>query len=208
MARPHPGVRPHPGLAWGHGPTMNGGLLGGAGPPPQSTMQPSGFLEVDRRLRTLANYYRSLGETEIVREIARVIFGINNRVEQLFILFGGQAGQLRLRLPDWTLANDAYAIVRKTASQADRGSDVLLANALRESLLAINKHADDAWKAVAGGVRHRRRPNRRENWDTAGDDRTACDSPGHPAADAHSHGIRLGLRLQAVARPVQRLQEL
>ena len=129
---------------------MNGGLLGGAGPPPQSTMQPSGFLEVDRRLRTLASYYRNLAETETVRMLERVISGFDKRVEQLFIQFGGQASQLHARPPDWTLANDAYAIVRKTASQADRGSDELLANALRESLLAINKHADDAWKAVAG----------------------------------------------------------
>ena len=184
---------------------MNGGLLGGAGPPPQSTMQPSGFLEVNRRLRRLASYYnKKLAETEIVWMLELVISGIDKRVQQLFTQFGGQASQLHARLPDWTLAIDAYAIVRKTASQADSGSDELLANALRESLLAINKHADDEWKAVAGGYDIADARISPENWATAGDDRTACDSPGHPAADAHSHGIRLGLRLQAVARYLSR----
>ena len=214
MARPHPGVRPHP-----RGSSTPRPRVGSRADDERRTprgRRPSAPVDdaavrLSRGRSQIAHACKLLPKPRRSGKRPRfssVSFsGIDKRVQQLFTQFGGQASQLHARLPDWTLAIDAYAIVRKTASQADSGSDVLLANALRESLLAINKHADDAWKAVAEGVRHRRRPDRPEAWATAGDDRTACDSPGHPAADAHSHGIRLGLQLQAVARPVQRLQE-
>ena len=143
-------VRPHPGVAWGQGPEMKLGLLGGADRPPRSTTLASDFVAVDRRLRELRSHYRSLSETDIARDVKRVTDRISQRVVIQFKHFGGRLDALPKRSSEFTRAEHAYLALQETARQADRDGDLTRARAIRGALEAIDKKAVEELKTLSG----------------------------------------------------------
>ena len=91
-----PMVRPHPGDAWGQGPEMKLGLLGGADRPPQTAAPESDFHAVYRRLRELRSHYRNrqarYGHRR--RTSTAAILRVYGAVVRQFVKFGGNTGDL------------------------------------------------------------------------------------------------------------------
>ena len=80
-----PMVRPHSGVAWGQGPEMKLGLLGGADRPPQPAAPESDFPAVYRRLRDLRTRYDRLSKPAIVYDFElAAITRVSRRVMREF----------------------------------------------------------------------------------------------------------------------------
>ena len=118
-----PMARPHPGVAWGQGPQVKLGLLGGADRPPRSTAPESDFLAVSRRLRELRSRYVSLSRIEIVRDFHRVMIDVSQNTVRMFLGFGGQPEDLARRPRGATKVDHAYRVLQETARQAELEGD-------------------------------------------------------------------------------------
>ena len=143
-----PIARPHPGVAWGHGPEMKLGLLGGADRPPQPAAQKFDFLATNRRLRDLRIHYHRHSRANIAYNFKLAIFRVSRRIMHLFEKFGGNTDELAHRPSGFTLAEQAYCTLQKTARQVQRDGDRLWAGTIHEALDAIDKYAVETLQAV------------------------------------------------------------
>ena len=143
-----PIARPHPGVAWGHGPEMKLGLLGGADRPPQPAAQKFDFLATNRRLRDLRIHYHRHSRANIAYNFKLANFRVSRRIMHLFEKFGGNTDELAHRPSGFTLAEQAYCTLQKTARQVQRDGDRLWAGTIHEALDAIDKYAVETLQAV------------------------------------------------------------
>ena len=141
-------VRPHSGNPRGEGPETRLGLLGGADRPPRSAAQASDFSAVYRRLRELGIHYRSLSETDIVRDVKCAMRRVSQRVMNRFKCFGGRLDELPIRSSEFTPTDHAYLALQETARHADRDRDPVRAGAIREALDAIDTQAVETLQAL------------------------------------------------------------
>ena len=136
-----PMIRPHPGDAWGQGPEMKLGLLGGADRPPPTAAPESDFHAVSRRLRELRSRYRNSRNTGIADAYDAAILRIYGVVKRRFVKFGGNTDNLVHHSPYFSAADQAVRALQETARQAERGNDSVLAGTIRAALHAINQRA-------------------------------------------------------------------
>ena len=136
-----PMVRPLFAEPWGQGSEMTLGLLGGADRPPQSAVQASDFLTVNRRMRELRSHYYRLSRMDVELDCGLAIQRLNARVMRSFQGFGGQVSDLARRPPGTTIPEEAYRALQKMARQTERDGDLVRAGEIREFLNAIDKRA-------------------------------------------------------------------
>ena len=143
-----PMVPPHPGVAWGQGPTMKLGLRGGADRPPQPPAPKSGFVAAYRRLRELRNRYRTRPGTHIGHDAFAAALRVSRSVNRQFQRFGGRGRELAKPSIDVTTAELAYIALQETARQADQCRNPQRAGAIREALVAIEEQALEELQAL------------------------------------------------------------
>ena len=139
-----PIARPHPGVAWGQGPEMKLGLLGGADRPPQPAAAKSDFLSTFRRMRDLGNHYNRLSRTDIFCDFRSVIKRVSGRVNRQFESFGERVEKRWIRVSGVTATDQAYVSLQEMARRADSDGDPVRAGAIRAALDDIDKRAVEA----------------------------------------------------------------
>ena len=143
-----PTVRPHPDVAWGQGPEMKLGLLGGADRPPRSAVPMFDFLAANRRMRDLRIHYNRLSRTGIVRAFDNAIKRVSRRVVLEFENLDGWVPNLGKPSFDVTTADSAYLCIQDMARRADRDGDPMRAGSIRSTLYAIDRQAVEALQAL------------------------------------------------------------
>ena len=124
-------------------------VLGGADRPPQPAAPISGFVAVNNRLRELRTHYAALSRLDIAQEAKRNTTTLSVRVMTQFRNFGGEARILERSQGSPTFAVQAYLSLKETSRLAEGIGDRAAAAAIRESLAALDKFADEQFRALS-----------------------------------------------------------
>ena len=143
-----PIARLHPGVAWGQGPEMKLGLLGGADRPPRSAPPESDFHAVYRRLRELEKHYDQCSRPDISLEFKAAVGRVSRSAVRQFANFGGNTEELAQHPRGITRADQAVLALQELALHAEMEGSLVRADAIRLALDAINERAVETLQAL------------------------------------------------------------
>ena len=136
-----PMVRPHPGVAWGQGPEMQLGLLGGADRPLQSIARESDFLALYHRLRELKGRHVRLFGGGDSNEFKLAIERFIRKTERQIGIFGGDMEELAQCSYGTSRIERAHEALQEMARQAEGDGNRVRAGKIRAALDAIYEQA-------------------------------------------------------------------